>query len=98
MERTIRWTTTAIRQFNAAIEYIRRDSVQNAEKVRLLILAKVDPLRKGRQVHRQDPYKKNNDGSFLYFEIVHYRIVYHVTESEIVIVRLRHTSREPISY
>jgi len=98
MERTIRWTKIAIRQFHAAVDYIRLDSVQNAEKARLTILAKVNSLVDDKLVHRKDPYKKDNDGSFLYFEIVKYRIVYRLIGNEVVIVRVRHTSREPDFY
>ena len=98
MKRTVRWTKVAIRQFHAAIDYIRQDSVQGAEKVRSTILTKVNQPSNDTMVHRKDPYKKDNDGSFLYFETEKYRIAYQVRESEVIIIRVRHTSREPKPY
>ena len=49
-------------------------------------------------VHRKDPYKKNNDGNYLYFEILKYRIVYYTTPKEVFIIRIRHTRMEPKQY
>ena len=97
-KRRVTWTKHAFRQFNAAIKFIRKDSEQNADKVKEILLDKINGLSDGRIVHRQDPYKKNNDGNFLYFESLHYRIVYYRAAHEIFIVRIRHTSMEPKKY
>ncbi len=97
-KRKVTWTKQATRQFNAAIKFIREDSEQKAEKVRLTLLDKIIGLEDDRWVHRQDPHKRNNDGNYLYFEILRYRIVYYVTPNEVFIVRLRHTSMEPKKY
>jgi plasmid stabilization system protein ParE len=96
--RKITWTKLATRQFKAAIKFIRKESEQNADKVKATILEKVNNLSDDRLVHRKDPYKKNNDGNFLYFEILRYRIVYYVEPKEIFIIRIRHTSMEPKKY
>jgi plasmid stabilization system protein ParE len=42
VNRSIRWSVTAFKQFESAILYISRDSVRNAEQVRLDILESVD--------------------------------------------------------
>lgn len=97
-KRKVTWTKQAFRQFNAAIQFIREDSALHAEKVREAILEKVLSLADDRWVHRQDPYKKNNDGNYLYFEILRYRIVYYVTPNEVFIIRVRHTRMEPKKY
>ncbi len=39
--RKIAWTKQALRQLNAAINYIRKDSDQNAEKVKETLLSKI---------------------------------------------------------
>lgn len=77
IKRKVTWTKSAIRQFNAAIEYIRQDSPHNAEKVKEKILEKVGALADDKVVHRKDPYKKDNDGHYLYFEVLKYRVVYY---------------------
>lgn len=60
----VTWTKRAARQFNAAIEYIRQDSDQNADKVKEKILIKINELSDRIAVHRKDPYKKNNYGNY----------------------------------
>lgn len=65
-KRRLTWTKRATRHFNAAIEYIRQDFEQNAEKVKDKMLDKIGQLTEGKIIHRKDPYKKDNDGSFLY--------------------------------
>jgi plasmid stabilization system protein ParE len=66
--------------------------------VKETILDKINGLSDDRIVHRLDPYKKNNDGNYLYFEVLRYRIVYYRTDAEVFIIRLRHTSMEPKKY
>ncbi|MEP7237292.1 MAG: type II toxin-antitoxin system RelE/ParE family toxin [Ferruginibacter sp.] len=97
-KRKITWGKLAAREFNAAIKYIRKDSEQNADNVKEVILTKINGLTDNRVAHRKDPYKKNNDGKFLYFEILRYRIVYYATAAEVIIIRIRHTKREPKKY
>jgi plasmid stabilization system protein ParE len=96
--RKVTWTRQAVKQLNAAIKFIRKDSEQNADKVKEIILDKINGLSDDRIVHRLDPYKKNNDGNYLYFEVLRYRIVYYRTDAEVFIIRLRHTSMEPKKY
>jgi plasmid stabilization system protein ParE len=97
-KRKVTWGKIAARDFNAAIKYIRKDSEQNADKVKEVILNKINGLTDDRIIHREDPHKKNNDGRYLYFEILRYRIVYYATPDEVIIIRIRHTKREPKNY
>ena len=97
-KRKVTWGKLAAREFNAAIKYIRKDSEQNADKVKEIILNKINGLADEKVVHRMDPYKKNNDGKFLYFELLRYRIVYYAASDEVIIIRIRHTKREPKKY
>lgn len=97
-KRKVTWTSKAIRQLNAAIEYIRKDSEQNADTVKERLLNKINELADVTTVHRKDPYKKDNDGNYLYFEILKYRVVYYAEPNEVFIIRIRHTSMEPKEY
>jgi plasmid stabilization system protein ParE len=96
--RKISWDTQALQQFNAAIKYIARDSVQAAEKVRQDILKKIDCLKTHPALYNPDKYKKDNDGNFRAFELYHYRVSYYVSSIEIRILRVRHTGMEPKEY
>jgi plasmid stabilization system protein ParE len=53
--RKVTWTKRSIRQFNNAIEYIRKDSNQQADQVKAKILQKILQLSEARVVHRTDP-------------------------------------------
>lgn len=96
--RKVSWTKTAVKKFNNAINYIPEDFEKQAEKVKQIILNKVNRLSDDNIVHRQDQYKKDNDGNYLFFEILHCRIVYFTTPKEVFIIRVPHTSREPKTY
>ena len=98
INRKVTWTRAAMNQFDKIIGYIRKDSEQNAGRVKKKILDKVNQLSDDRIVHRKDPNKKNNDGNYLYFEILKYRIVYYNSKEEVFIIRIRHTSMEPKQY
>jgi plasmid stabilization system protein ParE len=89
------WSATALKQFKTAINYIAEDSVQNAEKVRIEILKKIEKLSLHPEFYPSDKYKINNDNSYRAFELYHYRIAYRITKKEIRIFRVRHTGREP---
>ncbi len=98
MRITIRWSLKAIKQFTEAIEYIEKDSLANAEKVKRGILEKIDELILYPQKHKPDKYKINNDGSFHAFELHRYRISYRNKPSQIRIIRIRHTKMNPQKY
>jgi plasmid stabilization system protein ParE len=97
-DKKLRWDKMALQQFNKAIEYISKDSIQNAEKVRIDILEKVENLQAHPERYAPDKYKLDNDGSYKAFELYHLRIVYHVSSEEIRILRLRSTFQEPLNY
>jgi plasmid stabilization system protein ParE len=61
-------------------------------------LASTQKLVANPEMNAADKYRKNNDRSFRAYELHHFRIAYKVTEKEIIIVRVRHTSMEPKQY
>jgi len=96
--KNVTWSKIALKQFETAISYIADSSVQNAEKVRRDILEKTERLGLHPDIYSLDKYKINNDGSYRAFELHRYRIAYRVTEKEIRIFRVRHTSRDVMEY
>ena len=97
-DRKITWSKAALNQFEAAINYIANDSIQNAEKVRKDILQKIESLLLHPEINRPDKYKMANDGSYRAFELHRYRVAYRVKEKEVRIFRIRHTSRDTLQY
>ena len=65
--REISWAPVAAKQLNSAIEFIRKDSIQNADAVKEQILLAISKLSDPTFTHRTDPFKKNNDGHFHFF-------------------------------
>lgn len=94
----IQWDKTASCQFEEAIDYIFRQSVQSAEKVSEGILEKIERLKDFPEANPLDKYKKDNDGYYRAFELHRLRISYWISGEEIRIIRVRSTYREPLSY
>ncbi len=97
-QRKICWDKPALIYFGEAIRFIRKDSVQNADKVKTELLASIRVLSQRPEIHAPDKYKENNTGNYRAFELHHYRIAYLVKKEEIIITRIRHTSLEPQQY
>jgi plasmid stabilization system protein ParE len=81
-----------------AYQFIKKDSLQNAEKVRTEILRSIKQLVKYPTKHPPDKFRQDKDISFRAYEIFKYRITYHISEHEIRIIRMRHTKMNPLEY
>lgn len=81
-----------------AYRYIKDASPQNAEKIRNKILSSFKELLRNPERHAADKYRINNDGSYRAYEIYKYRISYHISPSEIRVLRVRHTKMNPLEY
>lgn len=79
-------------------DYIKKDSLSNAQKVRKKILSSIKALIKNPEQYAPDKYRIGNDGSYRAFEVNKYRITYHINASEIRIIRIRHTKMNPLVY
>ena len=92
------WSNVAKHQLNTAFQFIKKDSLQNAIKVRDEIIETTITLPLKPEIYPLDKYKTNNDGSYRAFEMHRYRVSYRLLPDIIRIVRLRHTSISPLSY
>jgi plasmid stabilization system protein ParE len=92
----VQWDEVARLQLKKAFEYIRTDSVQNAEKVRRDILQLTRSLSEHAERYPLDKNKDNNDGTYRAVEKHKYRIAYRVLPDKVRIVRVRNTKQEPL--
>jgi plasmid stabilization system protein ParE len=92
------WNKLAVKQFADAITYIRANSPQNAEKIKVDLLEQIEKLTEHPEIFALDKYKLNNDGHYRAFEKFKFRISYYVAPNEIRILRIRHTKRKPLSF
>lgn len=97
-ERKIHWDEQAIKYFSKSIAYIRKDSPQNAEKIRDELIKQVNALAQKPEIYPPDKYKTNNAGNYRVFELYRFRVSYLVQEGAILITRIRHTKQEPKEY
>ena len=74
--RRIEWSRQALMQFNKAILYIATDSNQNAEHVRLEIIAAIEGLLSSSERYPLDKYKVANSGDYRAFELHRLRVAY----------------------
>ncbi len=72
--------------------------MQHAEKVKSEILDQINRLIATPEIYSLDKFKTKNTGNYRAFELHRYRVAYHVSQKEIRILRIRHTSMEPKAY
>ena len=93
-----RWSRGAELQLQKAFLFIRKDSYQNAIKVRYDIVMMSESLSVNPERFPTDKFKINNDGSYRAVELHRYRISFVILKEVVLIVRLRHTTRSPLLY
>ena len=98
VKRKVQIEHIAKNQLRQAYNYIRKDSLQNAEKVRNRILETIKALAEHPEHHPLDKYCIENDGNFRAYEVYKYRINYYVTDDKIFVTRIRHTKMNPLHY
>ena len=92
------WDSEALSQLQEIYEYIKEDSIASAKKVRKVILEETKKLPDNPEAHSLDRFKIKNNGSYRAFEKYKYRVSYRILQTEIRILRVRHTSRNPLKH
>jgi len=92
------WRKGALNHLEKNYKYIKKESPKSAKKVRDTIFDIAESLKDNPEIYPLDKYRKNNKGDIRAFEKFNLRVAYQVTEKEIRIIRLRHTSRDPLEY
>lgn len=94
----IKWNKLAVKQLLDIIQYLEdNELIEYASKLESQILSKIKRLPNHLNIYQVDRLKKNNDGSFLAFEIDRYRISFRKMNNEIRILRIRHSNRRPFT-
>jgi plasmid stabilization system protein ParE len=97
-EYLIVWAPRAYNQFISFIRFIKNDSPQTAIKVQISILNIIYSLKSNPERFSIDYYRKNNKGSFRYFEKYKMRVSFLINKNEVTIVRCRHAKMKPKMY
>ncbi|MCY7293198.1 MAG: type II toxin-antitoxin system RelE/ParE family toxin [Ferruginibacter sp.] len=97
--RKLIWSKRATKSFLKILDFIEKDSTQNAQKISTEVLKIVNESSRHPEHHRRDKYKvENNNGSFRAFEIHSIRISFFYDANVLRILRVRHTKRKPLNY
>jgi plasmid stabilization system protein ParE len=92
------WTKRSQKQMRQVFKHISKDSPKNASKVIQEIADAVRKAVPNPEIYGPDKYKAENDGSYRALEKHHYRIAYRFSKNIIRVLRVRHTSMEPLEY
>lgn len=97
-KRKVVFVADAENQFEELLSFLKRESPIGMRIVRDAILLRVKQLPMHPFMHEEDSLCDDNDGSVRFFTVYHVRISYQVADNLILIIRIRHTSREPLNY
>jgi plasmid stabilization system protein ParE len=98
VKKNVVWDDLAKASLKAAYNYIKRDSLQQAEKVKEGIITVTNKLAEHPEAYPPDKYRTYKDVRFRAFEKYNYRISYFIAEDEIRILRFRHVKQQPEEY
>ncbi|TND08880.1 MAG: Plasmid stabilization system [Bacteroidetes bacterium] len=66
--------------------------------IRKAITDRIELLTGHAEIHEFDKLKEEPSSAFRAFTVYHYRVTYEISVRELIIHRVRHTSREPLGY
>jgi plasmid stabilization system protein ParE len=92
------WDDVALEQLKNYMAFVHKQSPAAPRIINQAILKALKTIAKNPRICVADKLMENNDGSFKVFVIYSYRIMYEIQENAINILRVRHTSQEPLEY
>jgi len=92
------WSKNAANQYYEILEFIEDEAPQALPIVGNALMDAIEDLAAQYNSHPPDRFKNNNNGTYKAALVYSYRISYQVTETAVYILRIRHTSREPLNY
>lgn len=94
----IDWTILAKDDFKTILKYYKKKSHQGYILVKDAIIETVISASKSPEIYKVDSLKKDNDGTVRVFTVYHTRVTYQITGDGIIVLRLKHTSEEPLEF
>lgn len=89
------WDTYAKASLKSIVEYIKEGSPSAAQKVKKELLKIANSLKDKPNRFSQEPYLEDREGNYHSVNKWYYKIIYKVTESEVHILDVFHTSQNP---
>jgi plasmid stabilization system protein ParE len=92
------WSASAEKQFYEILEYLSEEAPNTIDKVGNAILDTIESLVIDYNKYPIDRFKLRNDNTYKAVLVYSYRISYKVSDKAVNILRIRHTSREPLKF
>jgi plasmid stabilization system protein ParE len=97
---TIIWDRIALDHFKEILDFLSKQNLQAPSIVRVGVISRLDDIKNNPHIFEIDKLRDIPNTEFRAFVIYNYRITYQVKQAikEIRVLRIRHTSREPLGY
>jgi hypothetical protein len=94
------WDIEALGQFKEILIFLEEQSIHAPKIVKNAVLDRIEQIKVNPLSFELDKLKSPSDKDFRAFIVFSYRITYQIKfdAREIRILRIRHTSREPLGY
>jgi plasmid stabilization system protein ParE len=94
------WDRKALEHLKDILTYLSKQSEQAPRIVKSAILERLEIIRKSPLTCELDKLKNSPNKDFRAFVVFSYRVTYQIDSKnkEVRILRVRHTSREPLGY
>lgn len=96
--KTIVWSKNAEKQYYEILNHLLEEAPQAIDKVGNALLDTIDDLALHFNHYPSDRFKRNNDGTYKAALVFSYRISYQIGGTTVNILRIRHTSKEPLDF
>ncbi len=94
------WDRKALDHFKDILTYLEKQSKQAPKIVKDAIISRLDVIKTNPLISELDKLKDSPNKDFRAFVVFSYRVTYQINSDtkEIRVLRVRHTSREPLGY
>ncbi len=94
------WDRKALDHFKEILTYLERQSDQAPKIVKSAVVSRLDLIKTNPLISELDKLKDSPNKYFRAFIVFSYRVTYQINPEikEIRVLRIRHTSREPLGY
>lgn len=94
------WDRKALDDFKEILVYLEKQSIQAPKIVKSSIFTRLDIIKTNPLIAEVDKLKNSPNKEFRAFVVYSYRVTYQLKKEvgEIRVLRIRHTSREPLGY
>lgn len=94
------WDRKALDHFKYILTYLEKQSRQAPKIVKDAIISRLDVIKTNPLIAELDKLKDSPNKDFRAFVVFSYRVTYQIKSDakEIRVLRVRHTSREPLGY